>query len=51
MSSRFRFYNRFAGAGSNFGTIVDAELIELFIAPISAPGECVSRGDLGEGKK
>jgi AcrR family transcriptional regulator len=46
-----RAIERILGITEDSLSIVDPELIELFLAPISAPGESVSRGGLGEGMK
>jgi AcrR family transcriptional regulator len=46
-----RAIERLLGIPEGSLSIVDPELIELFLAPISAPGESVSRVDLGEGKQ
>ncbi len=46
-----RAIERLLGIPEGSLSIVDPELIELFLVPISAPGESVSRGGIGEGKK
>jgi AcrR family transcriptional regulator len=46
-----RAIERILGIPENSLSIVDPELIELFLEPVSVPDEIVSRSDVGEGKK
>jgi AcrR family transcriptional regulator len=46
-----RAIERILGIPENSLSIVDPELLELFLAPASVSGEIVSRSDVGEGKR